>query len=218
MSFLTGLALQRRSVTILAILLILAAGVFTYRNLERELFPQIEFPNITIVTVYPSANPDTVVRDVTDPIEDAIAGMTGLQEIQSTSSENTSLVLATFDFGRDMEEVERDIVSNLSGIGFPQGVSDPIVSRIATDVFPVMQFSVLGDRDIPSLQRVVEDLIVPAIERVDGVFEASIIGKVDEQVSIKADPGKLEDLGLSLSDAATASCRDFPCPSGSPRR
>ena len=66
MSFLTGLALQRRSVTILAIFLILAAGVYTYRNLERELFPQIQFPNITVVTVYPSANPDTVVRDVTD--------------------------------------------------------------------------------------------------------------------------------------------------------
>ena len=204
MSFLTALALQRRSVTILAILLVLAAGVYTYRSLERELFPQIQFPNITIVTVYPSSNPDTVVRDVTDPIEDAIAGMTGLQEVQSTSTENASLVLATFDFGRDMEEVERDIVSNLGGIGFPDGVSDPIVSRIATDVFPVMQLSVLGDRDIPSLQRVVDDLIVPVIERVDGVFEASIIGKVDEQVNIKADAGKLEDLGLSLSEVAAA--------------
>ena len=204
MSFLTGIALQRRSVTILAILLIMAAGVYTYRNLERELFPQIQFPNITIVTAYPAANPDTVVSDVTDPIEDAIAGMTGLQEIHSTSSENASMVLATFDFGRDMEDVERDIVSNLGGIRFPNGVSDPVVSRIATDVFPVMQLSILGDRDIPSLQRVVDDLIVPVIEGVDGVFEATVIGEVDEQVTIKADAGKLEDLGLSLSEVAAA--------------
>ena len=216
MTFLTGIALQRRSVTILAILLVMAAGVYTFRNLERELFPQIQFPNITIATVYPSANPDTVVREVTDPIEDAIAGMTGLQEVQSTSSENVSLVLATFDFGRDMEEAERDIVSNLGGISFPDGVSDPIVSRIATDVFPVMQLSVIGDRNIPSLQRVVDELIVPVIERVDGVFEASVIGRVDEQVSIMADPAKLEDLGLTLSDVAAAlSENNISLPAGS---
>ncbi len=216
MSFLTGLALHRRSVTILAILLILAAGVYTYQNLERELFPQIQFPNITIVTIYPSANPDTVVRDVTDPIEDAIAGMTGLQEIQSSSIENMSLVLATFDFGRDMEEVERDIVSNLSGVRFPDSVSDPIVSRIATEVFPIMQFSVLGDRDIPSLQRVLDELIIPEIEGVDGVFEAGVIGRVDEQVSINADPAKLEDLGLTLSQLAAAlSDNNISLPAGS---
>ena len=216
MTFLTGLALQRRSVTILAILLIMAAGVYTFQNLERELFPEIQFPNITVVTFYPSANPDTVVRDVTDPIEDAIAGMTGLQDVQSTSSENMSLVLATFNFGRDMEEVERDIVSNLSGIGFPDGVSDPIVSRIATDVFPVMQLSIIGERDIPSLQRVVDDLILPVIERVDGVFEAPVIGRVDEQVSITADAAKLEDLGLTLSQVADAlSDNNISLPAGS---
>jgi multidrug efflux pump subunit AcrB len=51
LSFFTGLALRRRSVTVLIVLLVLAAGFFTYRNLERELFPEIEFPNITVVTV-----------------------------------------------------------------------------------------------------------------------------------------------------------------------
>ena len=156
------------------------------------------------------------MREVTDPIEDAIAGMSGLQEIQSTSSENISLVLATFEFGKDMEEIERDIISNLSAIRFPDGVSDPIVSRIATDVFPVMQLSVIGDRDIPSLQRVVDDLIIPVIERVDGVFKASVVGRVDEQVSIKADPGKLEDLGLTLSQVAAAlSDNNISLPAGS---
>ena len=114
MSFLTGLALTRPTVTALAIFLILSGGIFTFRNLERELFPEIEFPNITIVTAYPSANPDAVVRDVTDEIEDAIRGMSGLRETQSASSENLSLVLATFEFGEDMKEAERTIISNLN--------------------------------------------------------------------------------------------------------
>ncbi len=72
MSFLTGLALRRPSVTILVMILVLAVGIFTYRNLERQLFPEIEFPVITIITLFPSANPDAVERDVTEPIEEVI--------------------------------------------------------------------------------------------------------------------------------------------------
>ena len=109
MSFLTGLALKRRSVTILVIILLLVGGVSTFRSLERELLPEIEFPNISIATVYPSANPDAVVRDVTEPIEEAIEGMEGLKDLQSVSTENLSLVLATFEFGEDLEEAERTI-------------------------------------------------------------------------------------------------------------
>ena len=204
MSFLTGLALRRRSVTIMVILLLMLGGVVTYRSMEREAFPEIEFPNITILTIYPSANPDAVVRDVTDPIEDAIDGMTGLNKIQSTSSENMSMILATFEFGEDMIEAERAIVSNINGLSFPAGVEEPIVSRIANDVWPVIQLSVIGDRDIPSLQRIMDDMILPPIERVDGVLEAAVLGRSDEQVLITADTGKLEDLGISLTQVSQA--------------
>ena len=75
MGFLTQLALKRKSVALLAIALILVSGIFTYRTLQVELFPEIEFPLITIVTFYPSANPEAVLRDLTEPIEQAISGI-----------------------------------------------------------------------------------------------------------------------------------------------
>ena len=204
MSFLTGLALRRRSVTVMMIILVMVGGVLVYGRLERELFPEIEFPNITILTVYPSANPDAVVRDVTKPIEEAIDGMKALKEIQSVSSENISVVIATFEFGEDMVEVERNIISNISALSFPDSVEEPNVSRIANDVFPILQLSIIGDRDIPSLQRLVDDLIVPSIERVDGVFEADVIGKSNERVVVTLDTDKLEDLSLPISQVAKA--------------
>jgi HAE1 family hydrophobic/amphiphilic exporter-1 len=213
LTFLTGLALRRRSVTILIVLLVLAAGFFTYRSLQQELFPEIEFPNITIATVYPNANPEAVEQDVTEPIEEAVDGIEGLKEIQSTSSENVSVVLLTFEFGEDMEEAERTIESSISGIDFPNDVEEPLVSRINNDTFPVLQLSVTGDRDIPSLQRILDEAIVPRIERVDGVFEVTVQGKVDEQVTVTVDTDKLEDLGLSMlqvSDAIRANNISFP--------
>ena len=204
MSFLTGLALRRRSVTMLVIVLVLVAGVVTYRSLQRELFPDIEFPNITIVTIFPNANPETIEREITEPIEEAIDGIQGLKQIQSTSSENTSIVLLTFEFGEDMDEAERTVESNINGINFPDDVDDPLVSRINNNTFPVLQLSILGDRDIPSLQRIVDDVIVPQIDRIDGVAEVTVLGELDERVNVIVDTDKLADLGLTMQQVSTA--------------
>ena len=204
MSLLTRLALSRRPVTVLVIILVLVGGVLTFNNLQRELFPEIEFPNILIITSYPSANPEAVERDVSEPIENSISGIAGLKEIKSTSSENRSLVIATFEFGEDMEEAERTIEGNVGSIRFPDGVEDSIITRISSDTFPVLQLSVVGDRDVPSLQRIVDDLILPAIKRVDGVFRVDVAGNIDEQVIVSVDSDKLEDFGLSLFQVSSA--------------
>ena len=117
--FVTRLALRKKSVTLLLIIMVLVSGLFTYRTLPVELFPEIEFPLVTVTAFYPASNPETVVSDVTVPIEDAIAGVDGLESIQSTSSEIRSIVFATFKFGTDMEEAENVINSNIRGIQFP---------------------------------------------------------------------------------------------------
>ncbi|MBM3941928.1 MAG: efflux RND transporter permease subunit [SAR202 cluster bacterium] len=204
MNHLIGLALKRRSVTILIMLLTLTGGVLAYRNLQKELFPEIEFPNITITTVYPSANPEAVERDVTKPIEEAITGMDGLKELRSISYEGFSLVLATFEFGEDMEEAKRAIEGELGSISFPQEVEDPIVSRINNNTFPVLQLTFSGDRDVPSLQRLLDDLIIPRLERLPGVFDVQVLGKVNEQVQVTVDTEKLEDAGITVAQVAAA--------------
>ena len=204
MTFLTQLALRRRSVTLLVVILLLAAGVYTYQNLERELFPEIEFPNITVTAFYPNANPETVLRDVTEPIEEAIEGVQGVQEIKSTSSGNVSQVLVTFDFGQDMAEAERSIAANVNGIDFPAGVSTPTVSRISNNTFPVLRLDVTGDRDIPSLQRILDDRIIPLIERVEGVGEVNVRGTVEERITVTVDTKKLQELGLALLQVTAA--------------
>lgn len=216
MTFLTRLVLRRSSVTMLVIVLILVAGVYAYNDLERELFPDIEFPNITITTYYPTADPETIVREVTEPIEDVIAGMDGLEQIQSTSQQNLSIVLATFEFGEDMDEAERTLESNVNGIQFPSGVEFTTISRINNETFPVMQLSVAGDRDIASLQRLLDDVVVPSIEGVDGVFEVFILGRMDERIAVTVDTDKLQDLGLSINQLSTAiSGNNIGIPAGS---
>lgn len=204
MTFLTRLALRRSSVTVLVIVLILASGVYAYNNLQRELFPEIEFPNITITTYYPTADPETVAREVTEPIEDAIANVQGLTELESNSQQNVSTVLATFEFGEDMADAQRTIESNVNGLQLPDGVEFTNVSRINNDTFPVMQLSAAGDRDIASLQRILDDSVVPHIESIDGVFDVYVLGRVDERIIVTVDTDKLEGLGLSMFQVGDA--------------
>lgn len=190
--------------TILIVILVLGSGVFTYKNLERELFPEIEFPNIFIATLYPSANPETVMRDVTEPIEEAIENLEGLRDIQSTSSNNLSFVQVTFEFGEDMKDAERAIQSSIGSLLLPTGVKKPQVTRLNNNTFPVLQLSVKGDRDIPSLQRIVSELITPKIKNIQGVFSVDVLGEVDEQVNVTVDIQKLKESGLSLQSLISA--------------
>ena len=204
MTFLTALALRRRSVTILLVAMVLGGGIVTYNNLQVELFPEIQFPLVTVMTFYPSANPEAVVRDVTVPIENALSGVEGLDNVQSISSENLSLLLVNFKFGTDMAGAQRTIAARLSGIRFPVGVEQPRVARISPNEFPVLQLSVAGDRPIPELQRLVESQIRPAILGVDGVLSADVTGGVDQQVFVTVDPDRLSELGLSLFQVSSA--------------
>lgn len=159
---------------------------------------------MTIATFYPSANPQTFERDVTDPIEDAIKGISRVRHIQSTSAANQSVVMVEFEFGEDIEEAEKTIQSHINGVTLPNQVDGPVVKRIGIATMPVLQLSVAGDDDLVTLGRTVDDAIIPRIEQVAGVSRTEIIGGIDEQVQVILDTDKLDDLGLSMVQVVTA--------------
>ena len=204
MTFLTTFALRRPTVTLLAIILVLASGVISYRSMQVELFPQIEFPLVTVFASYPSADPEAVVRDVTDPIERAISGADGLETVQSTSSEGNTAVFATFKYGTDMAAAEAFIENALNGVNFPAAVDDPTVGRFDPDAFPVIQFGVVSDRPLVEVQALVQDLIIPEIEDIEGVTQVQLVGDVDRNFIVTADLEKMSANGVSLFQVSSA--------------
>ena len=204
MRFIVALALRKRSVTLLAIALILAAGVVAYQTRPVELFPEIEFPFVTVTAFYPSANPESVARDVAEPIERAVSDVPGVSSVQSVSSENSALVIGVFEFGVDMAEAEAAVNSNLSGVVFPEGVGEPMVARFNPDAIPVLQLSVIGDRDLAEIQRIVAESLLPPITDVEGVYAANVSGAISREVSIRLDYDALSEKGLSQFQVAQA--------------
>ncbi len=204
MRFITAAAISKRTVTLLAVVLVLAGGVYAYNSLRVELFPEIEFPLVTVAASYPAVDPEGVLQEVTAPIERAISGVEGLESVQSTSFEGNSIVLANFEFGTDMANAESTIESAVNGISFPVGVEGISVGRINPDQFPVLQFSVVSDQEPSDVARVVESQILPELFAVDGVMRMEVTGQAERLVQVAVDPDLLEENGTSIFQVASA--------------
>ncbi len=204
MRFVTATAISRRTVTLLAVILLLAGGVFAYNSLQVELFPEIEFPLVVVTTSYPSADPEAVVRDVTAPIERIIEGTEGLESLQSTSFEGNSLVLATFKFGTDMADAQSAIQNHVNVLTFPPGVEQPEVGRFDPDQFPVIQFSVVTDDGADIASQFVESRILPELSGIEGILQVSVTGDVERQVRVSANPDRMLANGVALPQIAAA--------------
>ena len=204
MRFITAAAVGRPTVTVLAIFLLLFAGVFAYRSLRVELFPEIEFPLVTVSIRYPSAGPEAVLREVTAPVERALVGIEGLEAIESRTTEGNSLVLATFKFGTDMPAAEGHVNAAVNDVVFPAGAEEPAVGRFNPTEIPVIQFSVVSDRDIADTQDIVRSRVLPAIYDIDGIMQVQTAGEVERRVEVTVDPDKLAANGLSLLQISAA--------------
>ena len=200
MTFLTTLALRRKPVTVMVMMLLVGMGLYSYDSLHQELFPEISFAIVYVVTPYQQGDPTTVATEVTSKIEDSITGMADLENITSISTSSISAVTANFSAGADVEAAEDNIRTNVGALNLPEDALDPIVVRLTSDIFPVMWLSVSGERDIPSLQRVIDNQILPQLEAVDGVYQIDVQGGISERVSVVVDPDLLEEYGLNIDD------------------
>jgi len=198
-TFLTRLATSRASVTILLTLAVALGGAYAVTQTRTELTPEISLPVVTVITVYPGSGPDDVVELVTRPIEQAVAATAGLERQQSVSAGGLSVVLAQYDYGVDVEEVTRDIDEAVGGLNLPEGVQAPRVAAVDVTALPVVQLSLGGGGiEQAELSEIARDVVVPELEKVDGVFEVEVLGASTPQVVVEVDPGAAAEQRVAL--------------------
>jgi len=200
----THLALRRPAVVFLVTLLVIVIGIFAVFRLKTELFPDIDLPVVTVATTYPGASPDAVLQDVTIPVENAVAGGSDLKELESISTENLSVVIAEFDYGTDMEKMEQEIEASVNNLVLPSGTGQPTVDRIDLSDFPIIFFSLSGDREVSELETIARSDVLPAVEQIDGVARVGIEGAAAQLVLVTLDPQKLAQYGLTTQQIVTA--------------
>jgi len=211
----TRVSLQRRPVVFLAAAVVALIGVYSAFNIQQELLPDIDFPAVTVVTRFPGASSESIVGQVTEPVEIAISNVEGLERLQSTTTEGVSVVAAEFDFGTDTEKKEREIVSALERIDLPTEAETPTVNRIDFGDFPIVAITVYGGDNPQELESIVNETVVPELMRIDGVFTVSVTGTQESLLVISLDPERMAERGVSVTDVAlTLSGSGISAPSG----
>jgi multidrug efflux pump len=202
----TTLSLKNRTSIFLMTFIIIVFGLYSYRSMPKELFPDIALPWIMVQTIYPGNPPIDMENLVTRPIEKEIEPIKGIKNITSTSTQDISFILVEFNPDVDIKTAEDEVKKavDYASSELPNDLpSDPIVSDIDFSEFPIMNINLSGDYSTTELKKYAETL-EERIETVPEISKVDITGISEREIQINVDLLKLEATQLSFDDIANA--------------
>ena len=193
-------AITRPITTLMIFVSLIFFGMMSFSSMTVALFPKVDFPIVSIKTMYYGADPKSVESKVTDKIEEAVSSVAGLDKLNSTSNENVSVVTLVFDMDVDLTEATNDVRDKISALSLGSGIEKPIVSKLDIGGAPVLSLFVASDEvATKELMQKVDLVIKPSLERIAGVGSINVIGYQDRQIRIYPDPFALIKYGLTAT-------------------
>ena len=215
MTSLTEFSLRHRGLTLLIVALITFASIFATFRLKKELTPNIQVPQITVVTVYLGVSPEDMVTHVTMPIENALAYLDGLEHLLSTSNENVSSVTAQFVIGTNIDRAEGAISQRLARLQLPARAQPPQIVRYGTEMFPVVALSLVGNLEPKDLTQIADTQIIPKLAHLEGVSSIGTEGDIRTKLIFEPNLEQLNEYGISVSQiSAILGANNLSIPAG----
>ncbi len=219
--WLTRLSLRRPVLVLMAWVALGVVGLRLLAGMPVELLPNIEFPVVSVLTVYPGAGPQEVESAVTKPLEDAVGTVSGVREIQASSQEALSLVVVQFHLGTDLNAATAAVREKVDAVRaqLPREVQAPVVQRFSFSAFPILSLSLTSrTRSALELRELVDDRVRSRLEQVPGVANVEVIGGQVREVQVDVDRDRLQAYGLTLPQFTAALAQEnLNVPAGSLR-
>ncbi|MFH1861223.1 MAG: efflux RND transporter permease subunit [bacterium] len=215
--FLSDTSIKRPVLMTMIIFSFVVIGLFSLTKLGIDFFPEIEFPYVTIVTVYPGAGPEEVETLITKPIEEEVSSLSGLKEIVSIAQEGMSLTFLEFELGRNVDLAAIDVKEKVDAIraDLPEDAFDPEVQKFDINALPIMNVAVSSPRPLDKLYILADEEIKRELNRIDGLASVDIIGGKEREIVVAVDRRKLQARGLSiLAVVQSLSQENLNLPSG----
>lgn len=195
------LAINRPITTLMYIVTLVIFGFMSFKSMPSALFPNIDFPMVTVKTVYPGAESSTIESQVTDKIEEAISRIGGIDSITSTSSEGVSVVMVKFFLERDINEATNDVRDKVAAVILPKDAKTPLVSKLDIGGAPVVNIFLTAKKDnIKDLMLFADEKVKPKLQKINGVGAINIIGYKDREIKIFPDPNLLNKFGITVTE------------------
>ncbi|MDP2996935.1 MAG: efflux RND transporter permease subunit [Bryobacterales bacterium] len=203
---LSEICVQRPVFAFMLIMFLVVMGVFSFLDLNVDLFPRSDPATVYCRVRLPGASPEEVTSQVVMPLEEAIASVSGIDEMRAMVGEGSATVIVTFVLEKDIGEAAEDVREKVSGAmqRLPPNVLPPTVAKADPDSDPVITLAVSGDRTPRELTEIADKNIRRALETVDGVGGVSIAGGRKRQINVLLDIDKLSGYRLTAQDVHTA--------------
>ena len=203
---LSDTAIRRPVFTTMVIAAMIVFGLVSFQRIGIDLFPRVEFPSITILSVLPGADPETIETTVTDLIEEAVSTISSIKRLTSVSTDGVSQVVVEFELEKDVDVAYQEVQAKLGTIrsDLPKDLEDPVVEKFDIDAAPIMAVVVSGNMPIRELTHLADKVVKERLQRVPNVGQVKIVGGRDRQIWLWLDRRKLEGYSLAVQDVEQA--------------
>jgi HAE1 family hydrophobic/amphiphilic exporter-1 len=181
-------------------------GIVSFSMLTIDLFPEVDIPVVAVTTIWPGANPQEVESQITKEIEEAVATISGIKSIESSSLDSVSIVIVEFEFGTDVNFAHIDVKDKVDAIvtKLPDDVDPPIAEKFDLGASPVVELMLTGDRPLQELYELADRDIKEALSRIRGVASVNILGGEKREIQVNLSKERLKGYGLSITDVVGA--------------
>ncbi|HPR17339.1 MAG TPA: efflux RND transporter permease subunit, partial [Candidatus Cloacimonadota bacterium] len=179
-------------------------GVVSRIMLPVDVLPDIEYPTLTVLTVYPGVAASDVEKQLTNKLEKVLAGINNLKSIKSSSKENVSLISLEFNWNTDLDEAANDArdAIELVKMKLPDEAKNPIIYKLNSSMLPVLIYAIEADESFNGLYQIIDKKISNRLRKVPGVATVIVIGSPEREIKINIDPHKLSAYNLSIAQIA----------------
>ncbi|UCD16724.1 MAG: efflux RND transporter permease subunit [Candidatus Zixiibacteriota bacterium] len=203
---LAEVSIRRPVFTVMMVVALVVLGYSSFKDMNTDLMPEIDFPFVIVETVYPGASAEAVETDVSKPIEDAVNPIEGIKHVTSISQESYSLVFAEFMLEKDGREAAQEAREKVAAIrdDLPQEIEEPIVARFDPHSEPIISITISGERPLRDITEYIMDDIQKRLEAIPGVGAVTLVGGFEREINIFLDIDKMESYEISIDKVRSA--------------
>jgi len=199
-------AVNRRVSTAMIAMILVVFGFISFSRLGLDLFPDLEYPTVSVVTTYRGASPEDIENLITKPLEGVVGSVNGVKKVTSTTSEGTSAIQVEFEWGTNLDFAAQDLRDQIGLYkGYlPTAASDPLVVKFNMAQIPVIFWGVTGNRSTFEVKDIIEDEVARRFERLDGVAAATAYSMDTREILVDVNKDALASFGLSFDQVLGA--------------
>ena len=200
----------------LMVLLIIAGGVYSLKEINIEKYPNVDIPYLTVVIAYPGASPEQSMKDIGEPIEREFLNIDGVKNVYTDGVANVAYSTMEFDMSVKMDDAEQLESLSLDKIKLPETAEEPDIILSGPEPDPtIFSMGVYAGENNAEMQQFVTEKIIPRLEVIEGVSEVDVGGVEDKMVTIRLLPEELRKRGITLDDVKAAiHANNFNIPTG----